>query len=181
VIDGLLRDEQQIREATNDLGQAFDRLIAGQVEFVVADRELAQVYHREINNLPEEDRRRLRRKQRLYLEEWVHLLNEMHDDLTDTDARVVVHAAIGAIQSPCFTTPAWLMTDCGFCSPSPLARSSASRQVVPRRGDAKRLLENLAALTKCGWGGQDWQLGPVSAWKRVVSSGHGAVRIASPC
>jgi AcrR family transcriptional regulator len=102
VIDGLLRDEQQILDATNDLGQAFDRLIAGQVEFVVADRELAQVYHREINNLPEEDRRRLRRKQRLYLEEWVHLLNEMHDDLTDADARVVVHAAIGAIQSPLF-------------------------------------------------------------------------------
>lgn len=102
VIDGLLRDEQQTLNMTNDPGQAFDRLIAGQVEFVVADRELAQVYHREINNLPEEDRRRLRRKQRLYLEEWVHLVNEMHDDFTDTDARVVVHAAIGAIQSPLF-------------------------------------------------------------------------------
>ena len=102
VIDGLLRDEQQILDTANDPGQAFDLLIAGQVEFVVADRELAQVYHREINNLPEPDRRRLRRKQRLYLEEWVHLVNELNDELTDTDARVVVHAAIGAIQSPLF-------------------------------------------------------------------------------
>ncbi|WP_286167720.1 TetR/AcrR family transcriptional regulator [Mycolicibacter senuensis] len=102
VIDDLLREEQEILDTTSDLGQALDRLIAGQVEFVVGDRELAQVYHHEINNLPEEDRRRLRRKQRLYLEEWVHLASELHGDLSDSDARVVVHAAIGAIQSTLF-------------------------------------------------------------------------------
>lgn len=102
VIDDLLRDEQEILASTTDLSRALDQLIAGQVEFVVGDRELAQVYHNEINNLPEEDRRRLRRKQRLYLEEWVHLVDELRDDLTDADARTVVHAAIGAIQSPLF-------------------------------------------------------------------------------
>lgn len=102
VIDELLREEQEILDSTSDLSQALGRLIAGQVEFVVGDRELAQVYHHEINNLPEEDRRRLRRKQRLYLEEWVHLVNELHEDLSDSDARVMVHAAIGAIQSTLF-------------------------------------------------------------------------------
>lgn len=102
VIDELLSDQQEILNATNDLGHALDRLIAGQVQFVVGDRELAQVYYNEINNLPEEDRRRLRRKQRLYLEEWVHLLNEQRPDLTDTEARTVVHAVIGAIQSALF-------------------------------------------------------------------------------
>ncbi len=102
VIDDLLRDEQQILDTVTDLGSALDQLIAGQVEFVVGDRELAQVYYNEINNLPDEDRRRLRRKQRLYLEEWVHLVNEMRADLTDTEARTVVHAVIGAIQSPLF-------------------------------------------------------------------------------
>ncbi|WP_273735354.1 TetR/AcrR family transcriptional regulator [Mycolicibacterium septicum] len=102
VIDELLRDEQQILDSTDDLGAALDRLITGQVEFVVGQRELAQVYYNEINNLPDEDRRRLRRKQRLYLEEWVHLVNEQRTDLTDAEARAVVHAAIGAIQSPLF-------------------------------------------------------------------------------
>lgn len=102
VIDDLLRDEHEILESTTDLKQALDLLIAGQVEFVVGDRELAQVYYREINNLPEADRRSLRRKQRLYLEEWVHLISELRADLSDTDARAVVHAAIGAIQSPLF-------------------------------------------------------------------------------
>ena len=102
VIDELLRDQREILSSTTDLGHALDRLIAGQVEFVVGDRELAQVYYNEINNLPEEDRRRLRRKQRLYLEEWVHLVNELRTDLSDSEARTVVHAVIGAIQSPLF-------------------------------------------------------------------------------
>ena len=101
-IDRLLEEERQIVQDVSDLPSALRRLIAGQVEFVVADREVAQVYHREISNLPEEDRRRLRRKQRLYVEEWVHLLNELRPDLTDTDARVIVHAAISAIQSTLF-------------------------------------------------------------------------------
>jgi AcrR family transcriptional regulator len=102
VIDDLLRNEHEILESTPDLADALDLLIAGQVEFVVSDREVAQVYYREINNLPEDDRRSLRRKQRHYLEEWVHLVTELRADLSDNDARTVVHAAIGAIQSPLF-------------------------------------------------------------------------------
>jgi AcrR family transcriptional regulator len=102
IIDDLLRDEREILASGTDLGAALDRLIAGQVEFVVGDRELAQVYYNEINNLPAEDRRRLRRKQRLYLEEWVHLISELRGDLSDADARTVVHAVVGAIQSTLF-------------------------------------------------------------------------------
>ncbi|MBY8863440.1 TetR/AcrR family transcriptional regulator [Nocardia sp. CA2R105] len=102
VIDNLLLDEQRIVETVDDLPEALNRLIEGQVEFVVADRQLAQVYHNEINNLPEEDSRRLRRKQRMYLEEWVHLLDELRDELSDADTRTLVHAAIGAIQSTLF-------------------------------------------------------------------------------
>jgi AcrR family transcriptional regulator len=102
IIDDLLRDEREVLASTSNLSTALDLLIAGQVEFVIGDRKLAQVYYNEINNLPEQDRRRLRRKQRLYLEEWVHLVSELRADLSDADARVVVHGAIGAIQSPLF-------------------------------------------------------------------------------
>jgi AcrR family transcriptional regulator len=102
IIDNLLHDEQQILRSVSDLRAALHRLIAGQVEFVIADRELAQVYHNEINNLPVADRRRLRRKQRLYLEEWVHLVAELRADLSDAEARALVHAAVGAIQSTLF-------------------------------------------------------------------------------
>jgi AcrR family transcriptional regulator len=102
VIDRLLRDEQGIVEGETDLARALDLLIEGQVEFVVGDRAIAQVYHHEIANLPDEDRRRLRRKQRLYLEEWVHLMREMRPGLDDAYARTLVHAAIGALQSTLF-------------------------------------------------------------------------------
>jgi AcrR family transcriptional regulator len=102
VIDALLRDAQETVLNQDDLKKALTHLIEGQVEFVVSDRALAQVYHHEVNNLPPEDRRRLRRKQRLYVEEWVHLLAELRSQLTDAEARAVVHAAIAAIQSALF-------------------------------------------------------------------------------
>jgi AcrR family transcriptional regulator len=102
VIDDLLGDEHRVLDQEPDLARAVDRLIAGQVELVVGDRAIAQVYHNEIQNLPDEDRRRLRRKQRLYVEEWVHLLRELRPGLDDAYARTLVHAAIGAIQSALF-------------------------------------------------------------------------------
>lgn len=102
VIDDLLGDEARILDQEQDLPRAVELLIERQVEFVVRDRSIAQVYHNEIQNLPEEDRRRLRRKQRLYLEEWVHLLRELRPELDDAYARTLVHAAIGAIQSTLF-------------------------------------------------------------------------------
>ena len=86
----------------SDLARTLDLLIDGQVEFVVSSRAIAQVYHNEIASLPVEDRNRLRRKQRLYVQEWVHVLLEMRPDLDDAHARTLVHAAINAIQSALF-------------------------------------------------------------------------------
>lgn len=100
VIDQLLGEGQRLAaDRQADPLDALTQLIDGQIGFVVDDRDVAQVYFREIANLPEADRRGLRRKQRLYLEEWVHLLTELRGDLDDTAARTVVHCAIGAIQS----------------------------------------------------------------------------------
>jgi AcrR family transcriptional regulator len=100
VIDQLLSEGQQLAaDRQADPRAALARLTDGQINFVVDDRDVAQVYFREIANLPDADRRNLRRKQRLYLEEWVHLLTELRPDLDDPAARTVVHCAIGAIQS----------------------------------------------------------------------------------
>lgn len=100
VIDWLLADGQRLAaEHGDDPRQALVLLVEGQIDFVVGQRDVASVYFREIANLPEADQRRLRRKQRLYLEEWVHLLLEMRPDLDDPAARTIVHCAIGAIQS----------------------------------------------------------------------------------
>jgi AcrR family transcriptional regulator len=100
VIDRLLSEGQQLAAGRPaDPRDALRRLIDGQIDFVIDDRDVAQVYFREVANLPEADRRSLRRKQRLYLEEWVHLLTELRPDLDDSAARTLVHCAIGAIQS----------------------------------------------------------------------------------
>ena len=122
IIDDLLRDEAEILASGTDLSAALDRLIAGQVEFVVGDRELAQVYYSEINNPPDDDRRRLRRKQRLYLEEWVHLISELRGDLSDADARPSCMLWSVRSNHRYSTTRAWRRTGCASCSPRPRAR-----------------------------------------------------------
>ncbi|HVD89046.1 MAG TPA: TetR/AcrR family transcriptional regulator [Jatrophihabitantaceae bacterium] len=98
VIDRLRRDQRRILRRTTDPATALAQLVDIQVDFVMSNRELARVYIREINNLPDADRRRLRRKQRLYVEEWVALLL-VESHMSDDAARSTVHAAIGAIQS----------------------------------------------------------------------------------
>jgi AcrR family transcriptional regulator len=101
-IDELLEDEKQSRARFDDPEKALIDLVARQIDFVVDEREFARVYHGEADQLPEEDRLRLRRKQRAYLDEWEATLRELRPGLDHADARTVVHSAIGAIQSPLF-------------------------------------------------------------------------------
>jgi AcrR family transcriptional regulator len=100
VVDRLLGDGQAIAASrTADPADALARLVEGHIDFVINDRDVAQVYFREIAQVPAADRRRLRRNQRLYVEEWVLLLTELRPGLDDSAARALVHAAIGVIQS----------------------------------------------------------------------------------
>ncbi|GAA2850003.1 TetR/AcrR family transcriptional regulator [Pseudonocardia halophobica] len=77
-------------------------LVRDHIRVAIEDRSVLAVYHREVHTLPEEDRRRLRRLQRHYLEDWVHVLAPLRRDLADGELRLAVHAAIGAIQSTLF-------------------------------------------------------------------------------
>lgn len=99
VIDRLLANASRIVEESATDSAALSALIGDQVRIALDDRDVLAVYMREITSLPVDDRRRLRRKQRLYLEEWVHLVCELRSDLADSEVRALVHAAIGAIQS----------------------------------------------------------------------------------
>jgi AcrR family transcriptional regulator len=102
IIDDLIEDQAKVLAEPDDAVELLDGLIDLQVKFVVTQRELARVYYNEIQNLPQADRTRLRRKQRLYVEEWVHLASVVVPGRTDSEARTVVLAAIGAIQSCLF-------------------------------------------------------------------------------
>lgn len=66
VIDALLERASTIVDQARDEREALTGLVADHVSLVINDRELAIVYYRELHNLSDEQRRRLRRKQRLY-------------------------------------------------------------------------------------------------------------------
>jgi AcrR family transcriptional regulator len=99
VIDALLERASTIVDQARDEREALTGLVADHVSLVINDRELAIVFYRELHNLSDEQRCRLRRKQRLYLEEWVHVVAELRQELDEAEVRAVVHGAIGAIQS----------------------------------------------------------------------------------
>jgi AcrR family transcriptional regulator len=94
--------------ATDIVGKAADdrvavtELVRHHVRIAIHDWRILQVYHLEARNLPAEDLRRLRRAQRHYIEEWVAVLAALRPELTDGETRVLVHAAIGGIQSILF-------------------------------------------------------------------------------
>lgn len=102
VIDDLTRDATQILARGQEPAQALVDLIRAHVRITLEDRTLMRVYHNEMTNLPPDDSHRLRRKQRLYIEEWVHVLDLLRPELDDAVARALVHAAIGAVHSTLF-------------------------------------------------------------------------------
>ncbi len=90
-----------VAHETDDLS-ALSALVRDHIQVAVRDRSVLAVYHREVQNLPQEDNRRLRQEQRLYLEDWVRVLATLRPDLAERERRLAVHAAVGAIQSTLF-------------------------------------------------------------------------------
>ncbi|GAA4683656.1 TetR/AcrR family transcriptional regulator [Pseudonocardia yuanmonensis] len=102
VMTRLQEGAAEVLAGPGDERRHLSALIRDHIRVAIEDRSVLAVYHREVHTLPEEDRRRLRRLQRHYLEDWVHVLAPLRRDLADGELRLAVHAAIGAIQSTLF-------------------------------------------------------------------------------
>ena len=102
VMDRLMTRSAQIIAIAPGDQAALTRLVRDHIEVTLTHRDALAVYHREVRTLPADERRRLSRLQRHYIEEWVHLLAPLRPDLADGEVRLAVHAAIGAIQSTLF-------------------------------------------------------------------------------
>jgi len=102
VMDRLAGGAAAILAAGGTDAQTMSALVRDHIQVAMQDRDALALYHREIQTLPEDDRRRLRRAQRHYLEEWVHVLAGLRRDLADGELRLAVHAAIGAIHATLF-------------------------------------------------------------------------------
>lgn len=69
-------------------------LIRSYIRFTSANHHLVDLMITEIEHLPENERRRARQAQHDYIDEWVHLLRQVHPDVDPTSARIRVHATL---------------------------------------------------------------------------------------
>lgn len=77
----------------------LERLVRNHTAFTLDERAIIAVYMQEESSLPPKDRRRLRRGQRAYLDQWVRALGAVHPDIDDAQALALVQAVIGYITS----------------------------------------------------------------------------------
>jgi AcrR family transcriptional regulator len=103
VSEGLLAGGRaRIGRHPGDAAGALAALVDFHVEFALSNPAVIALQLHELDRLPEEPRREIRRLQRRYVEEWVAVLRELRAGLSAADARVLAHAAFGLMNSTPF-------------------------------------------------------------------------------
>lgn len=90
---------ERILASSQDERAALEALARDHAAFAIASRSVIAVYLQELGSLSTTDARRIRRRQRKYLDVWVRLLRELRPELGAEEALSTVHAAIGVIHS----------------------------------------------------------------------------------
>jgi AcrR family transcriptional regulator len=81
---------------------ALAALVDFQVDFALNNPAVIALHMHELDRLPEEPRREIRKLQRLYVEEWVAALTAARPELSAAEARVLAHALFGLMNSTPF-------------------------------------------------------------------------------
>jgi AcrR family transcriptional regulator len=103
VSDGLLQGgRERVSGHPDEPRAALRSLVDFHVDFALANPAVIALHLHELDRLPEEPRRQIRRLQRLYLEEWVNVLTALRPELEAAEARVLAHAAFGLMNSTPF-------------------------------------------------------------------------------
>ena len=103
VSEGLLHGgKDRVARHPDDARAALADLIDFHVEFALENPAVIALHLHELDRLPEEPRRQIRRLQRLYVEEWVGVLATLRPELDAGEARVLAHAAFGLMNSTPF-------------------------------------------------------------------------------
>ncbi|WP_213006450.1 TetR/AcrR family transcriptional regulator [Paractinoplanes toevensis] len=103
VSEGLLHGgKARVSQHHDDASAALGDLIDFHVEFALANPAVIALHLHELDRLPDEPRRQIRRLQRLYVEEWVGVLATLRPELEAAEARVLAHAAFGLMNSTPF-------------------------------------------------------------------------------
>jgi AcrR family transcriptional regulator len=103
VSEGLLNGgKARVAQHPEDAKAALVDLIEFHVEFALANPAVIALHLHELDRLPDEPRRQIRRLQRLYVEEWVTVLGTLRPELDAGEARVLAHSAFGLMNSTPF-------------------------------------------------------------------------------
>lgn len=103
VSDGLLTGGRaRVAEQPANPRAALESLIDFHVDFALANPAVIALHLHELDRMPEEPRRQIRKLQRLYVEEWVSVLTSLRRELSAAEARVLAHAAFGLMNSTPF-------------------------------------------------------------------------------
>jgi AcrR family transcriptional regulator len=103
VSEGLLNGgRERVARHPESAEAALVDLIEFHVEFALANPAVIALHLHELDRLPDEPRRQIRRLQRLYVEEWVTVLGTLRPELVAGEARVLAHSAFGLMNSTPF-------------------------------------------------------------------------------
>ncbi|MGH3979365.1 MAG: SACE_7040 family transcriptional regulator [Pseudonocardiaceae bacterium] len=96
---------RRVADAT-DPSDALDALLVGHIEFALTEPALITVHDRELGNVPEPQRREVRRMQRRYVEQWVAVLAQLSPECPAATLRAATHAAFGLLNSTPYSAAA---------------------------------------------------------------------------
>ena len=99
VSERLLNGGQQVIAENHSPSDRLEGLIRFHVDFALTDADVIRVQDRDLASLSEDDRHRVRRLQREYVELWMAVLAEIHPTRTEAELRVRAHACFGLINS----------------------------------------------------------------------------------
>ena len=103
VSEGLLNGgRERVARHPDDARAALTDLIEFHVAFALENPAVIALHLHELDRLPDEPKRQIRKLQRLYVEEWVGVLATLRPELDAGEARVLAHAAFGLMNSTPF-------------------------------------------------------------------------------
>jgi AcrR family transcriptional regulator len=99
VSESLLDGGAAVEAAAAGPAEALHGLIAFHVDFALSEPDTIRVQDRDLDALPDAERRQVRRLQRRYVELWMGVLSSLQPALSPDELRVRVQATFGLINS----------------------------------------------------------------------------------
>jgi AcrR family transcriptional regulator len=92
----------RVAEHPDSPAGALTALVEFHVDFALNNPAVIALHLHELDRLPEDPRREIRRLQRLYVEVWVSVITVLRPELDGAEGRVLAHAAFGLMNSTPF-------------------------------------------------------------------------------